>query len=105
MPCHVEVSESERVAGYRADFRHNSDVAAMLCKVLGKLEAQHPSDYALLDAETKKWHGEHKRRDARRRRMESDRKREARMAAEIAEAQRQAEANVRARHAKTKRVR
>lgn len=66
MPCYTEVTEEERAAGYRREFRHNSDVAQMLCKVLRWCEAFPMSTGDIshhFGKEVKDWYVEHKERD------------------------------------------
>lgn len=71
MPCHTYVPEEEleqeRREAYMQEFRHNSPVAEMLCGVLSSMTS---AQISALDKKTRKWWAEHKRRDAKKARLE-----------------------------------
>ncbi len=62
MPCVDDRTGSELVAEARRAFRHNSDVAEMLCTTCKTIEAEGKLDR--LDPATKAWWAEHKKHDA-----------------------------------------
>jgi len=69
MPCYdgrdsAESRSAEAVQAARKEFRHNSDVAQMLCDTLKKLEADNALH--LVSVPTQIWWEEHKARDAKR---------------------------------------
>lgn len=64
MPCYDNRdSPSEVREEARKDFRHNSDVAEMLCHVLSNI---HPFAIATLPENIQQWWQEHQIRDAAR---------------------------------------
>lgn len=64
MPCYDHRdSPSEVREEARKDFRHNSDVAEMLCHVLTHT---HPSAIATMPENLRVWWTEHQTRDAQR---------------------------------------
>lgn len=64
MPCYDERdSTAEELAAARKEFRHNSDVAEMLCRLCHLIEDD-PGIPNLLDVDTQRWFEEHKKRDA-----------------------------------------
>lgn len=71
MPCYTEVTEEERAAGYRKEFRHNSDVAEMLCALMGATEGS-PAWFNAVHPKLIAWYEEHKERD--RKKAEKERK-------------------------------
>lgn len=61
MPCYDSRNDPSNVwADAKADARHNSDVAELLCKVCRKMEAMHDP----MSRELAVWWQEHKTRDS-----------------------------------------
>lgn len=64
MPCYdPRDSEEGRIDNARKAFRHNSDIAEMLCDLMKRLD---PADVAQLPLATQQWWVEHQQRDAAR---------------------------------------
>lgn len=62
MPCYDSRDSADAVrASARAGFRHNSDVAEMLCDLMKRLD---PTQIAALPLATQLWWVEHQKRDA-----------------------------------------
>lgn len=62
MPCYdSRDSEKAVIANARHDFRHNSDVAEILCDLLKRLD---PTQIAALPLDTQQLWIEHQKRDA-----------------------------------------
>lgn len=62
MPCYDSRNEPDYVrAEARREFRHNSDVAEMLCWLMVKIQAQEPITEIPIELAT--WWIEHKARD------------------------------------------
>lgn len=66
MPCYDDRDSpanvaAEAVTRARKEFRHNSDVAQMLCSLIKALEAYGVT--SLIDRPTAQWWEEHKKRD------------------------------------------
>lgn len=72
MPCYTEVTEEDIAARYRSEFRHNSDVAEMLCSVLRKEEREGVLIAEWYGDTVARWWKEHQERD--RKKNEAERK-------------------------------
>lgn len=74
MPCHVEVTAEEREEEARKHFRHNSDVAEILCAVCTAAEKDgllaEPRPNVLAVPGLIEWWQEHKARDEKKAKLE-----------------------------------